>query len=410
MRAVAIEAVPSLETVAAVVGALAAGVPLVPLPPDAGPLERQHILTDSAADILPFNVDLREQAELQSSPQPADAVAMIVYTSGTTGMPKGVMLSASAIARCLDSLAEAWEWDQEDVLVHGLPLFHVHGLILGVLGALRVGSRLIHTGRPSPEAYAGAHGSMYFGVPTVWSRIAADPSAARELRRARLLISGSASLPVPVFDDLASLCGQAPVERYGMTETLITVSGRASGERRPGWVGTALRDVQTRLVDEEGSPVPLDGESVGLLEVSAPTTMSGYLNLPDETQAITTGDGWIRTGDAACIDSGGWHRIVGRASTDLIKSGGYRIGAGEVEAALLCHPDVSEAAVIGEPDQDLGQVVVAYVVAHGVRESDLVSFVAENLSVHKRPRRVVFVDSLPRNAMGKVQKAKLTSR
>ena len=408
MPIVAVEANPTLETVVAVVGALSAGVPVVPVPPDAGPLERGHILRDSGATLLPFDVDLGERGEVHRFPVSPDRVAMVVYTSGTTGMPKGVMLSFGAIANCLDSLAEAWEWTSDDVLVHGLPLFHVHGLILGVLGPLRVGSPLVHTGRPTPQAYAAARGSLYFGVPTVWSRVAADPAASSALRHARLLVSGSAGLPVPVFRKLEELTGQGPIERYGMTETLITVSGRASGERRPGWVGTPLRDVRTRLVDEDGARVPHDGDSVGFLEVSAPTAMAGYLNRVKETEEITTEDGWIRTGDAASIDADGWHRIAGRASTDLIKSGGYRIGAGEVETALLSHGRVSEAAVVGEPDEDLGQVVVAYVVCDGVPESDLISFVAEKLSVHKRPRRVFFVESLPRNAMGKVQKAKLT--
>lgn len=408
MTSVAIDASPTVETVVAVVGALAAGVTVVPVSPDAGPLERQHILRDSKAPLLPFEVNVAERADLNPMEAPADRPAMVMYTSGTTGMPKGVMLSAAAIAECLDRLADAWEWTSDDVLVHGLPLFHVHGLILGVLGPLRVGGRLIHTGRPTPQAYAEAEGTLYFGVPTVWSRIASDEGAARSLRRARLLVSGSAALPPEVFNRLVVTTGQGPTERYGMTETLITVSGRSSGERRPGWVGTALPGVLTRLVDEDGSIVPSDGDSVGMLEVSTPAVMTGYLNLPDATAAITTEDGWIRTGDAACIDAQGWHRIVGRASTDLIKSGGYRIGAGEVETALLAHDSVSEAAVVGEPDSDLGQIVVAYVVGERVGESELIAFVAANLSFHKRPRRVVFVDSLPRNAMGKVQKAKLT--
>lgn len=407
MTSVAIDATPTVETVVAVVGALAAGVTVVPVPPDAGPLERQHILRDSKAPLLPFPVNAAEQADLSPMEAPADRPAMVMYTSGTTGMPKGVTLSAAAIAECLDRLADAWEWTSDDVVVHGLPLFHVHGLILGVLGPLRIGGRLVHTGRPTPQAYAEAGGTLYFGVPTVWSRIASDESAARGLRRARLLVSGSAALPAEVFDRLAVSAGQGPIERYGMTETLITVSGRSSGERRPGWVGTALPGVRTRLVDDDGSLVPSDGDSVGMLEVSTPAVMSGYLNLPDATAAITTEDGWIRTGDAACIDAQGWHRIVGRASTDLIKSGGYRIGAGEVETALLAHDRVSEAAVVGEPDSDLGQIVVAYVVGERVRESELIAFVADNLSFHKRPRRIVFVESLPRNAMGKVQKAKL---
>lgn len=404
LERVAVEATPTLETVVAVVGALAAGVTVVTVPPDAGPMEREHIMRDSGAAVLPGGVDVGERGEL---PRPApgdDRVAMILYTSGTTGLPKGVMLSASAIAADLDLLAAAWEWTPEDVLVHGLPLFHVHGLILGVLGSLRVGSSLVHTGRPTPAAYAAAGGSLYFGVPTVWSRMASDPSCAAALRPARLLVSGSAGLPVPVFERMVALSGQGPIERYGMTETLITVSGTASGERRPGWVGWALPGVSTRLVDEHGADVACDGEAVGSLEVSAPTVTSGYVNLPEETAALFTDDGWVRTGDVACVAPDGWHRIVGRESTDLIKSGGFRIGAGEVEAALLAHPSVSEAAVVGEPDDDLGQVVVAYVVGERVDGAEVARFVAEKLSVHKRPRRVVVLASLPRNAMGKVQK------
>jgi len=395
MRAIAVEAGPTLETVATMVGALMAGVTVVPVPPDAGPLERQHILRDSGAEPPPPPQPPRGAS---FSPRPLDPnrVAMIVYTSGTTGLPKGVMLSAAAIATDLDLLAGAWGWTPDDVLVHGLPLFHVHGLILGVLGPLRVGSPLVHTGRPTPAAYAAAGGTLYFGVPTVWTRVADDAQSAAALRSARLLVSGSAGLPVPVFDKLESLTGQGPIERYGMTETLITVSGRASGERRAGWVGTPLPGVSTRLADV--------ADGIGDLEVRTPTAMSGYLNLPDATASLTTPDGWIRTGDMAEIDGSGWHRIVGRRSTDLIKSGGYRIGAGEVEAALLAHPAVREAAVVGAPDDDLGQVVVAYVVAAGVGAGELTDFVAGTLSVHKRPRRVVLVDELPRNPMGKVQK------
>src|SRR5690606_13800991 len=171
---------------------------------------------------------------------------LIMYTSGTTGPPKGAVIPHRAIAAELDGLAAAWEWTPDDTLVHGLPLFHVHGLVLGVLGALRVGSKLHHTGRPLPERYAAAGGSLYFGVPTVWSRVVAEPDAAKALAPARLLVSGSAALPVPVFDRMRELTGQTPVERYGMTETLITISTRASGERRPGWVGLPIDGVESR--------------------------------------------------------------------------------------------------------------------------------------------------------------------
>ncbi|MET8679131.1 acyl-CoA synthetase [Streptomyces sp. NPDC004647] len=414
--AVAVEADASLETVVAVVGGLLAGVPVVPLPPDSGPAEKEHILGDSGAELLlggggpgggPASgpaqgievvpVDPAERAAW-TKPEPApEATALILYTSGTTGRPKGALIPRGAVAADLDALAEAWEWTPEDTLVHGLPLFHVHGLVLGVLGALRVGSRVVHTGRPAPEAYAAAGGSLYFGVPTVWGRVARNAAAARELSSARLLVSGSAPLPAPVFRDLELLTGQRPVERYGMTETLITVSTRAGGERRPGYVGTPLPGIRTRIVAEEGA-------GIGELQLTGPTLFSGYLGRPEATAESFTDDGWFRTGDIGAVEPDGMHRIVGRASTDMIKSGGYRIGAGEVENALLDHPAVQEAAVVGAPHEDLGQEIVAYVVADGVTERELTDFVAGHLSVHKRPRRVVFLDALPRNAMGKPQK------
>lgn len=422
-RVVAVLAEPSARTIVAVTGALLAGIPVVPVPPDAGPAEVAHILRDSRAQVwlgpvpavaeapdvpqlpaIPVRVHARDWHRL---PEPsADTPAFIMYTSGTTGPPKGAVLSRRAIETGLDALAEAWQWTPDDRLVHGLPLFHVHGLVLGVLGALRVGSPLVHTGRPSPGAYAAAGGTLYFGVPTVWSRVAGDASAARALSAARLLVSGSAALPVPVFEQLASLTGHRLVERYGMTETLITVSARADEERRAGWVGLPVRGAETRIVSEAGA-VPHDGESIGQLQVRGPMLFSGYAGRPEATAVCFTDDGWFRTGDIAAIDGAGSHRIVGRESTDLIKSGGYRIGAGEVEAALLAHPGIQEAAVVGVPDADLGQRIVAYVVGELDNEGAAIDFVAEYLSAHKRPREVRFVEALPRNAMGKVQKTKL---
>ena len=410
---VAILATPTLETVVAMVGALAAGVAIVPLPPDSGTDERTHLLADSGATLVVEHVDLSRRSATVAPPVAPERTALIMYTSGTTGPPKGVVLSRAAVAAGIDALADAWAWTPDDVLVHGLPLFHVHGLVLGLLGSLRVGSRLVHTGRPAPEAYAAAAGSLYFGVPTVWSRICAQPSAARALSSARLLVSGSAPLPVPVFERIRELTGHEPVERYGMTETLITVSSRADGPRRAGHVGFPLVGVATRLIDDGGSVLRHDGESIGELQVTGPMLADGYWRQPAATAASRTADGWFRTGDIASIDADGWHRIVGRASTDLIKSGGYRIGAGEVEDALLAHPAVSEAAVIGVPDADLGERVVAFVVAERVgrpvSEADLIAFVGDRLSAHKRPRRIVFLPALPRNAMGKVQKRNLST-
>jgi fatty acid CoA ligase FadD36 len=415
---VAVLARPTATTVLAVTGCLIAGVPLVPVPADVGAAERRHILTDSGAQLwlgekpdepegLP-HVPVRLHARSwHRYPEPApESTALIMYTSGTTGPPKGVVVSRRAIAADIDALAEAWQWTPDDTLVHGLPLFHIHGLVLGLLGSLRIGNRFVHTGRPTPAGYAQAGGSLYFGVPTVWSRVVGDPDAATALASARLLVSGSAALPVPVFDRLAELTGHPPVERYGASETLITISTLAAGERRPGWVGLPLSGVRTRLVDENGVESPHDGETIGALQIQGPTMFDGYLNRPDATADAFDADGWYRTGDAAVIDGDGMHRIVGRESVDLIKSGGYRVGAGEIETVLLGHPGVSEAAVVGAPDDDLGQRIVAFVVGDADPDA-LINYVAEQLSVHKRPRDVRVVDSLPRNAMGKVLKKEL---
>ena len=419
--AVAVAGTATLDTVIAVVAGLRAGVPVVPVPADAGPMERAHILRDSGAAMIVGDpewpevdvptVPVGRTGDTATVPEPHDidgsAPGLVMYTSGTTGLPKGVVIPRRAIATGLDGLADAWAWTPDDTLVHGLPLFHVHGLILGVLGALRIGSKLHHTGRSTPERYAQAQGSLYFGVPTVWARIVAAPDHARELTSARLLVSGSAALPIPVFEQLRSLAGQAPVERYGMTETLITLSTRADGDRRPGHVGVPIAGVETRLRDDAGQPVAHDGETIGGLQVRGDTLFDGYLHLPEKTAEAMTDDGWFVTGDAATIAADGFHRIVGRASIDIIKSGGYKVGAGEVETALLSHPSVEEVAVIGVPDDDLGERIVAYVVGDDADEPTLIDHVAALLSVHKRPREVRRVHALPRNAMGKVQKQQL---
>ncbi|GGC69261.1 acyl-CoA synthetase [Hoyosella rhizosphaerae] len=418
---VAVLAAPTAHTVVAIVGALRAGVTVVPVPPDSGPVEINHILNDSQAQawlgpsptldgvkplpVVPVRVHARDWHQ-HLEPHP-DTPAFIMYTSGTTGLPKGAVLTRRAIAAGLDALADAWDWTARDIVVHGLPLFHVHGLILGLLGPLRFGSSLIHTGKPTPQAYAEAPGSLYFGVPTVWARLAKEPDYARAIADARLLVSGSASLPETVFEKIAELTGHEIVERYGMTETLITVSARADGPRKPGWVGVALRGVETRIVDDNGCVVPHDGNSIGVLHVRGPMVSSGYFRRPDANAEAFTADGWFITGDIAMIDPQGCHRIVGRASTDLIMTGGYKVGAGEVENALLSHPAVVEAAVVGKADHDLGERIVAYVVGSVADPDELITWVSDRVSHHKRPREIHFVESLPRNAMGKIQKTML---
>ncbi|MFF4346526.1 acyl-CoA synthetase [Streptomyces sp. NPDC001530] len=445
---VAVWATPTLETAVSVVAALLAGVPAVPLNPKSGEGELGHILSDSApsvvlcgpGDDLPDALKGLERIDVQayspgSAVPPAEAdpaaPALIVYTSGTTGPPKGAVIPRRSIASTLDALAEAWQWTGDDVLVHGLPLFHVHGLILGILGPLRRGGSVRHLGRFSAEGVArelndGA--TMLFGVPTMYHRLAEalgeDAELAKALGRARLLVSGSAALPVHDHERITAATGRRVIERYGMTETLMNTSVRADGASRPGTVGVPLPGVDLRLVEEDGTTIAgydtdgaptgaYDGESVGEIQVRGPNLFSEYLNRPDATAAAFTEDGWFRTGDMAVIDPDGSVRIVGRKATDLIKSGGYKIGAGEIENALLEHPAVREAAVTGEPDDDLGERIVAWVVPQGDLDTaalgpELSDHVARRLSPHKRPRVVHFLRSLPRNDMGKILKRALT--
>ena len=417
-RRVAVWTEPALETCVAVVGALCAGVPIVPINPKAGTRELEHILRDSAPDLVLRDVDVGARGALPAAEPEGEAPAIIVYTSGTTGPPKGVVLPRRALASTLDALAGAWDWTGEDVVAHGLPLFHVHGLILGVLGPLRLGGGAWHLGRFSSEAAGAAladRATMLFGVPTMYHRLAADleasPALARAVGRARLLVSGSAALPAADHARIAAACGQAPVERYGMSETLMNTAIRADGERRPGTVGPPLPGVELRLVDEAGAELDVvDDETVGEIQVRGANLFLEYLNRPDATAEAMRG-GWFATGDVATRAADGYVRIVGRRATDLIKSGGFKIGAGEIENALVEHPAVAEAAVTGEPDADLGERIVAWVVvepgAARPSERELADHVARLLTPHKRPRAVRYLDALPRNALGKVTKATL---
>jgi malonyl-CoA/methylmalonyl-CoA synthetase len=304
------------------------------------------------------------------------------------------------------------------VLAQALPLFHVHGLILGVLGPLRLGGTVHHLGRFSSEAMGAelaADATMMFGVPTMYHRLAADaerdPGIGRAVGSARVLVSGSAALPASDHARLERLTGQRIVERYGMSETLMNTAVRFDGDRRPGTVGPPLDGVDIRLVDDDGAPIEVaDDETVGEIQVRGPNLFLEYLNRPDATAEVMR-DGWFATGDMATRAPDGYLRIVGRRATDLIKSGGYKIGAGEIESALLEHPGVGEVAVTGEPDEDLGECIVAWVVpAEGEErpgERDLADHVARLLTPHKRPRVVRYLDELPRNAMGKVMKKRL---
>ncbi|MDQ4058502.1 MAG: acyl-CoA synthetase [Actinomycetota bacterium] len=432
---VALWASPQIDTCIGLLGLMAAGVAAVPLNPKAGESELGHIVSDSAPSLviaaegveLPaalaglerLPVELRgARGELPEEPG-AESPALVIYTSGTTGPPKGVVLSRRAVRSNLDALAEVWNWSAEDVLVHGLPLFHVHGLVLGVLGPLRLGGRLHHVGRFSPEAVCRAlaqGGTMLFGVPTMYHRLAgaleSDAALAPAVRGARLLVSGSAPLAVREHDRIERATGHRIVERYGLTETLMNCSVRASGDRRPGYVGLPLPGIELRLVADDGSPLDVhDDETIGEVAVRGPNLFTEYLNRPDATEAALR-DGWFFTGDVATRAPDGYIRIVGRRAIDLIKTAGYKVGAGEVENALLEHEAVAEVAVVGEPDADLGERIAAFVVLRSDAQcssEELADHVALLLAPHKRPRVVRFVDELPRNEMGKLLKSKLVT-
>jgi malonyl-CoA/methylmalonyl-CoA synthetase len=430
VRRAAFWAESTLEAMVAAVAALEAGIELVPLNPKLGSSELAHILGDSRpeailggpgdgplAPVRRVCVDLEERGTLPDPPSDPERVALVIYTSGTTGRPKGVLLPRRALASNLDALADAWTWEARDRLVHGLPIFHVHGLVIGLFGPLRRGGHVRHLRRFSPEGVAdalAAGDTMVFGVPTMYHRLAEaaerDRGVAQALGRARLLVSGSAGLPATTFRRIESASGQRIVERYGLTETIMNTAVRADGERRPGEVGRPLPGVDLRIVTDEGADAPWDGETIGEVVVRGPNLFVGYLNRPDATAEVLR-VGWFHTGDLATRAPDGYVRIMGRKATDLIKTGGYKVGAGEVESALLEHPAVSEAAVTGIPDDDLGERIAAWVVlAPGSpppASGELADHVTGLLAPHKRPREVHVVSELPRNAMGKVVKQRL---
>jgi malonyl-CoA/methylmalonyl-CoA synthetase len=425
---------PSLETAIALVANAVTGFVSVPLDPRLGPLELGHVAADArpvltlAADVaavegrLPgvpvLGPDTTQAPGVLEGRLVDDAPLLVLYTSGTTGLPKGAVLSARNVAFDLDALARAWQWRPEDRVVHALPLFHVHGLVLGLFGSLRNGAGLTWLPRFEPEALVEAvarTGAMLFAVPTMYHRLAeaaaASPALAEGLGRAKLLVSGSAPLPTRDQLRIEALTGRRVYERYGLTETVINTAMRVDAPHVPGTVGPVVEGVELRLVDDARVPLDVfDDATLGEVAVRGPNVFLGYLNRPDATQAVRDAEGWFYTGDLATRRPDGALRIVGRRSVDLIKCGGYKVGAGEVEAALLEHPAVREAAVLGAPDDDLGERIVAFVVADPVSPAVLVQHVAQLLSPHKRPREVHLVEALPRNAMGKVVKAQLRQR
>ena len=428
---VAVWADGSVDAAVALVAHALGGIVSVPLNPGAGAKELAHVLSDAAPAAVIGRVPADRAVaapvvDLLDGPRaplpaalPDDGPALVLYTSGTTGAPKGAVLTRGNIAANLDDLALAWDWTADDTLVHALPLFHVHGLALGLFGPLRRGGVVRVLPRFEPDALCDAlsRATMLFAVPTMYHRLAeraaSSPEAVRALAGARLLVSGSAPLPLREHARIESLTGRRVVERYGLTETLINTAVRASEGARPGYVGRPLDHVALRLVDDDRAPIEAwDDATMGEVAVRGPNVFAGYLNRPDATAAARDAEGWFYTGDLATRARDGSVRIVGRRATDLIKTGGFKVGAGEVEAALLEHPAVREAAVKGVPDEDLGERIEAWVVLRPevpVTPAQLIEHVAGSVAWHKRPRAVHALESLPRNAMGKVLKGALRS-
>ncbi|MBE2244811.1 MAG: malonyl-CoA synthase [Burkholderiaceae bacterium] len=357
---------------------------------------------------------LQRAAQMSDVQAPAvrrgDDLAAILYTSGTTGRSKGAMLSHANLLSNALTLKAYWRWQPGDVLIHALPIFHVHGLFVASHGALLNASKMIWFSKFDARAVIARlpDATVFMGVPTLYVRLLAEPALTRDAcRHMRLFISGSAPLLIETFDAFRERSGHTILERYGMSETSMLTSNPCAaedGERRGGTVGFALPGVGLRVCDEQGRPVR-SGE-IGGIQVKGPNVFKGYWRRPEKTAEEFTPDLWFKTGDVGQVDADGYVTIVGR-SKDLIISGGYNVYPAEIEGFLNEMPGVAESAVIGVPHPDFGEAVVAVVVARpgATPEADpLIEALKAKIANFKVPKRVFVAAELPRNAMGKVQK------
>jgi malonyl-CoA/methylmalonyl-CoA synthetase len=362
--------------------------------------DRSGTLLDRAA----FQPDTHEPV-----PSAARDLAAILYTSGTTGRSKGAMLSHGNLLSNAQVLKDFWAWQPGDVLLHALPIFHVHGLFVASHGALLNGSKMIWFARFDSRAVAARlrEATVFMGVPTLYVRLLAEPALTREACAGmRLFISGSAPLLVETFNAFRERSGHTILERYGMSETVMLTSNpyRPESARRAGTVGQPLPGVGVRVHDERGRPLPA-GE-IGGIEVKGPNVFQGYWRMPEKTADEFTTDLWFKTGDVGRFDADGCLTLVGR-SKDLIISGGYNVYPAEVEGWINDMPGVAEAAVVGAPHPDFGEAVVAVVVARAgaqVDGAEVIAKLKKLIANFKVPKHVFVVQELPRNAMGKVQK------
>lgn len=412
----------SPEALALYLACVRSGVILVPLNPAYTAAEVAYFVEDAepavvvAGDAVRLStlVDEAESApEMAPVPRTSEDLAAILYTSGTTGRSKGAMLSHGNLLSNALALADGWQFTDADVLLHALPIFHTHGLFVAVNISLAAGGSMIFLPRFDADEVIRLlpRATALMGVPTFYTRLLAHPGFSSEVTaRMRLFVSGSAPLLAETHATFADRTGLRILERYGMTETSMIASNPCDGERRAGTVGFALPDVDVRVcVPESGAPVAV-GE-VGVIEVKGPNVFSGYWQMPDRTAEEFRPDGFFITGDLGRVDPDGYLEIVGRGK-DLIISGGLNVYPKEVETTIDAIEGVVESAVIGVPHGDLGEAVVAVVVGDGtvVTEDRITSALAGRLARFKQPKRVVLVDELPRNTMGKVQKSVLRDR
>jgi len=411
------------QSAAVLLGVLRAGGVAVPLSLKGTPREIDYQKSDAGVSRtleLAGHAALVEGAGGPEFPPPGpDAAASILYTSGTTGRPKGVVHTHAALAFQVDVLHGAWGWSRDDRLLHVLPLHHVHGLVNGLLGALRAGAELRFVEAFDAarvwEAFAAGEATVFYAVPTIYHQLAeAWEAAGADARRRwtegagamRLLVSGSAALPARLWRRWREITGQPLLERYGMTEIGMALSNPYRGERRPGTVGQPLPGVEVRIADEEGRDVP-PGQP-GEILVRGPALFREYWGNPEATRASFR-DGWFLTGDVAALQDG-YVAIQGRASQDILKSAGYKLSALEIEEVVGEHPAVREVAVVGLPDPQWGEVVTACVVLRpGARLAleELRAWCADKLAPYKVPRRLEVRESFPRTPLGKVVKKAL---
>ena len=349
-------------------------------------------------------------ANFESPPTAASDPAVLIYTSGTTGRSKGAVVTHGNLTSNADVLCEAWKITERDVLLHALPMFHVHGLFVALHPLLGAGARLVFQRKFEPKGVLDAlpRATILMGVPTFYTRLLAEPGLSRAcVAKVRLFVSGSAPLLEATFHAFAERTGHRILERYGMSEAGMIASNPYDGERRAGTVGMPLPGVSLRVVDDQGRELP-HGKTGGI-EIRGPNVFAGYFRMPEQTQQDFTADGYFKTGDVGVLSADGYLSIVGR-SKDIVITGGYNVYPKEIELLLDALPDVEESAVVGLPHDDLGEAVTAVIVLRPgavLTEDAIVTELKSAIASYKVPRRVHFVKELPRNAMGKVEKKRL---